>query len=427
MVEKLKGPFLIILVGVLPICLLVIGSPESVNTANSITTYDTAARMAGLSALSLLAFNIILSSRLGIFDRLFLGMDRAYRFHRIIGGTVLILILTHAMLITAKYSSISLMSGYEFLKPNLDIALMAGKLALAAILTLVFFSMYITIRYKWFIIMQRLLGAMIFIGGYHALFVAGTNLQTNWGLLSYFIALGGLAAVLYVYRSILHKPLTKRLSYTVESVTASENITRIWMRPSGKALAFYAGQFGFFRFHSAAVSDESHPFSISSGSDDPRLRVSIKAIGDYTTAIQHVAVGDMVTVEGPYGNFSFTKIRSRQQVWIAGGIGITPFLSMARSLPAGYTVTLFYCTKTRAEAALFLDELEQITQQNPGFRVVTISNDQNQSLDIEAVKNITATDYLLCAPLAMVQSVETQLIDAGIARNHIHYEEFRLK
>ena len=427
MIQRLRGPLLIVFAGLLPVLLLLISSQQSTDFSSPVTTYDTLARMAGLSALSLLALNIILSARLAIFDRLFLGLDRAYRFHRIIGGSVLILLLTHAMLITAKYSSVSLLSGYEFLKPNLDIALMAGKFALLVMLSLIFISIYITVRYKWFIMIQRLLGAMIFIGGYHALFVSGTDLQNNLLLLVYFIAVGGLAAGLYVYRSLLHKSLSKKLSYVVDSVDFSENITRIWLQPLKKSLAFYAGQFGFFRFSSAAVTDESHPFSISSGSNDSRLRISVKSIGDYTSSIRNIQIGDKVSVEGPYGNFSFTKVRSRNQVWVAGGIGVTPFLSMAHSLPAGYTVTLYYCTRTLAEAKLFLDELEQVSNTNPSFRVVPVCNDQDQHLDIETVRKLDASDYLLCAPLPMMHAIEKQLINSGVSRAHIHYEEFRLK
>lgn len=427
MLKEIKGPLLVIVIGIIPACLMLTISPAAFNLSNSAYIIDFFGRITGLVALSLLALNIILSARLAIFDRLFLGMDRAYRIHRIIGGLILILVLIHAMLTTAKYSNISLLSGYEFLKPNLDIALMAGKFALLTLLAGVFISMYITIRYKWFINIQRLIGAMIFFGGYHALFTTGTDLQTNEVLMGYFILIGGLATGLYIYRSILHKSIKNQLKYTVESVSVKDNITQIWLRPLGKALAFYAGQFGFFRFHSSAVNNESHPFSISSGSDNSNLRLSIKSTGSYTTALKNIVSGDTVSVEGPYGNLSFTKMPSTKQVWIAGGIGITPFLSMAQSLSNLYEITLFYCTKTFAEAEFYLQELEQVATNNPGFKIVTVSSDQNQHLSIETLKQIDAGDYLLCASTFMMKSIEKQLIDTGVPRKHIHYEDFNLK
>lgn len=427
MFKKVFGPIVIVLVGLFPIILLLIGSPESHSFATKVSAYDSLARITSLAALSLLALNIVLSARLRIFDRLFLGLDRTYRFHRIIGGSVLILVLVHAMLITAKYSSISLLSGYEYLKPNLDYALMAGKVGLSLMLAGIFVSMYVTIKYKWFINIQRLLGAVIFIGGYHALFVTGTDLKTNNWLLGYFVIIGGLAAGLYIYRSLLHKPIRRQLMYAVESVEVKLGIAQIWLKPVGKALPFYAGQFGFFRFNSAAVDDESHPFTISSGSDDARLRLSIKALGDYSTSIQGVSAGDTVMVEGPYGNFSFTKVSSNKQAWIAGGVGITPFLSMAQSLPTGYDVTLLYCTRTLAEANIFLDELQQVSQRNPGFKVVTVSQDKGQRLSVDMLKKANLTDYLLCAPIGMMRDVESQLVAAGVPSGNIYYEEFELK
>jgi len=428
MYKRLAGPLLIIFVAILPVILFLAFSPVNISSSDlNSGIFDLLARFTALGAISLLSLNIILSARLRIFDRLFLGMDRAYRFHRTIGGVVLILVLVHAMLVTTKYSNISLLSGYEFLKPNFDIAMMLGKLSAAGMLIAVFISMYIKIRYEWFIIIQRLLGAVIFFGGYHALFVSGTDLQTNIALLVYFIFIGGIASGLYIYRSLMHKTVQRQLMYTVESVTVSEGVSRIWLIPVGKSLAFYAGQFAFFSFNSSAVDIESHPFSISSGSDDSRLRIAVKASGDYTAAIQNVSVGDSVSVDGPYGAFSFTKKQSTKQVWIAGGIGITPFLSMAQSLPAGYEVTLFYGTKKMAEANIFMEELNLVSLKNPGFKVVLVCDEQGQRISVDMLRQVPAVDYLICAPLPMMKSLEEQLVYSGISCSNIHYEEFRLR
>lgn len=415
MLKKLIGPILTIAIAVMPVILWSTGGVQT----------DPLAKTAALAGLALLSFNIILSARLPVFDRLFLGLDRAYRAHRLIGGSVVMLVMLHAALIVSKYSSISLLSGYEYLKPNTDIALMAGKFALATMILLVSVSIYIKIKYQWFIITQRLLGAMIFVGGYHALFVAGSDLRSNGPLMAYFVVLGGSAAGLYIYRSLLHKSVKRKLAYEVVSVENKQNITTIWLKPLGKALAFYAGQFAFFQLQSKAVDTESHPFSLSSNSNDTNLRIAAKNSGDYTAQLSGVVAGEKVMVEGPFGQFSFAKQSGKRQVWVAGGIGVTPFLSMAQNLPAGYVVTLYYCTNSLDEA-IFLDELNQIAATNPNLKITTVYTDQNQRITAKQIIDPDIQEYLLCAPPGMMHDLEEQLMKEHVSRSSISYEDFAL-
>jgi len=423
--KKLAGIVLICAVGIAPILLWLIFSPIKLSLTDTNQKIDALAKVAALSGLALLSFNIILSARLAMFERLFLGLDRAYRVHRIIGGSVLILLMLHGALITAKYSNISLLSGFEYLKPNFDVALMLGKVTLVVMIVLITISVYIKVKYQWFVTIQRILGAMIFLGGYHALFVSGSDIRINPPLFAYFILLGGAAAGLYVYRSLFHKSIKRKLEFIVHSVWHGEGITIVWLKPVQKALAFYAGQFAFFQFSSAAVDTESHPFSMSSGSDNSYIRIAAKASGDYTSEVNKLKTGDGVQVEGPYGRFSFTNIRGIKQVWVAGGIGITPFLSMAHSLSSDYQVTLYYCVRTAAQA-IFREELEKIMVEKPYLRVVIVCDDQNQRITGKEMTSNSAEDYLLCAPPAMMHNLEKQLRILGVPKHNIHYEDFAL-
>lgn len=423
--KRYLGTALTIAVAISPVLLWLVFNPNPLLLTGASQKFDALARVTALSGLALLSFNIILSARLRVFDRLFLGLDRAYRAHRLIGGSVLILLMAHAGFMTAKYSSISLLSGYEFLKPSLDVALMIGKLTLGIMMVLVVISLYIKIRYQWFIMVQRLLGAMLFLGGYHALFVSGSDLRANTPLFLYFMVLGGSAAGLYIYRSLFHKSLRRKLDYTVERVRHSQNVTVVWLKPVHRALAFYAGQFAFFQFSSLAVDTESHPFSISSDSDSEQLRIAAKASGDYTKELAKLQPGDGVKVEGPFGQFSFAKISGRTQVWVAGGIGITPFLSMIHSLPSDYKVTLYYCVRTQAEA-IFLPELQKVATQKPGLQIVLVADDAGQRVTGNMLTSKPADEYLLCAPPSMMHSLEQQLKARGVSGRHIYYEDFAL-
>jgi predicted ferric reductase len=89
-----------------------------------------------------------------------------------------------------------------------------------------------------------------------------------------------------------------------------------------------AGQFAFVTF---VKQEGSHPFTIASASETSLSRVvfQIKALGDYTKALgTKLASGQSVMIEGPYGRFTLDHASSDSpQLWVAGGIGITPFLS----------------------------------------------------------------------------------------------------
>ena len=124
-----------------------------------------------------------------------------------------------------------------------------------------------------------------------------------------------------------------RFEYRVESVKAiNDRVVAIEMAPRGRAMRFSPGQFVFVQFFQRGISTEAHPFSVSSTPEDGRLRIVVKALGDYTSRLPALRRGAVARIEGPFGKFSHHNCPNRKQVWIAGGIGITPFLSMAGTL-----------------------------------------------------------------------------------------------
>ena len=117
----------------------------------------------------------------------------------------------------------------------------------------------------------------------------------------------------------------------IKEARIKKSFFEISMVPEHKPIKYKSGQFVFVRFYNQRLTKESHTFSIASKSNDETLRIVVKKLGDYTSNMEELKVGDKVAVEGPYGRFNY-KNYSRDQVWIAGGIGITPFLGMVRDL-----------------------------------------------------------------------------------------------
>lgn len=425
-IKKFQGLVATIIVGAVPVVLWFVFNPAAIDYSTNIAIANVVARVTAVAAISLFAFNVILSARLAIFERLFLGLDRTYRAHRLIGGSVLALLLIHAMAVTFKYSSSSLVGAYEFLKPGTNLALSIGSIALFVMISAVIVSVYIKVKYQWFVTTQRVLGAMIIFGTYHSLFAKGSDLQLNLPLLLFLGAMEMSAIMVYLYRSIFHNSFKQEYQYTVDSVKSDQGILDVWLKPVNGQISYSAGQFAFFKFDSQAVDSESHPFSFGSGSADDRIRIVVKDDGDYTHKLFDIKAGDIATVEGPYGYFTLNRIKSANQVWMAGGIGIAPFLSLAHSLPSDRKATLYYCVATQAQA-IFRNELEQIAAKSKNFKVITICSDTDGRINGKTMIDKSAGDYLLCASLPFMQSIKAQLIAEGIKASNIHYEEFGLK
>ena len=218
------------------------------------------------------------------------------------------------------------------------------------------------------------------------------------------------------------------MSYKVESVSKlSSDVREIILVPLEKRLNYLAGQFAFFTFPSLS-NREQHPFTLSSHPFEDNLRVTIKSLGDYTHNLNdNIQPGDKATVEGPYGHFSASYIKEKEQVWIAGGIGITPFLSLARDMYFNQ-VTLFWCVGNESEA-VYKEELDVIAKENSKFSYVIWPSDNKGHLSLHKmnIEKAGSKGYLICGPDPLKKSITTQLKAAGVKQSAVYYEEFAFR
>jgi predicted ferric reductase len=188
-----------------------------------------------------------------------------------------------------------------------------------------------------------------------------------------------------------------------------------------------AGQFAFVSFESGPTR-EQHPFTISSGAHSD-VRFSIKAAGDFTEGLlSGIPDTSIATVEGPYGAFDYRR-GQQHQLWLAGGIGITPFLSMAEDLDAETRVFLVWSVHDEREAVYEL-ELSRVSGEKQNFDWLVHSTSERGHLDISASGfDFEPNDYsvFICGPLPMRRALVRQLKALGVNRGQIHFEEFRLR
>jgi predicted ferric reductase len=170
-------------------------------------------------------------------------------------------------------------------------------------------------------------------------------------------------------------------------------------------------------------------FSIAS-LQNPEFILVAKNLGVFTSKMKNIKLGTKVMVEGPYGYFSHLNTKNKKQVWLAGGIGVTPFLGMAEKMrnDGGYEVDLYYCTKNSTEAVL-LEELQSITETNKSFRVIPWYSDERGHLNAYKISEMTDglmnRDVFICGPISFSNDITRQLKGMGFPKLNIHSERFK--
>jgi predicted ferric reductase len=241
--------------------------------------------------------------------------------------------------------------------------------------------------------------------------------------------LSALAIAAFVYRSILGRYMVRTYDYLLTEVNRLDrSVAEIVLVPQGEPLRFESGQFVFVSIVHRDVGREAHPFSTVSAPNDPNLRIMVKALGDYTTDLMNLEPPASARVEGPYGRFSYRRVANPDQIWIAGGIGVTPFLSMARSLQTnGHRIDFYYCTEG-SDQAYFSDELFEISDHHLNFRVIPIRKVSLGHITAEDIRGVgrelVTKDFLICGPPAMIKNLKTQFLELGVPKEQIHYEDF---
>lgn len=397
---------------------------------------DAAGRGAGILGLVMLLLAAALSARVPGFDRRFGGLTKLWRTHHLLGAGSLMLLLAHPLLLALAAVADGPDAAIALLFPPLHAwQIWSGWLALVLMMiflapSLAFFGHPDYRRWK---LLHRLAGPAVILALVHA-WQYGRTLPDDidkW----LWLVLAVLAVGAVAWRFVFSRRIG-RLRYTVAQVVAvANNLVELVLEPAGRRrLKYDAGQFVYMAPFDRGLSagyGEEHPYTLSSSPDEEVLRIAIKDLGDASRAIQTIRPGSRVTIEGPYGRF-FPEHEPARQLWIAGGIGITPFLGRARHLlrrGRPVDIRLVYCVQDEARAR-FLDELRSIADQMEGFEVIPHYFYRQGPLDEDFltgnVPELTEREAFVCGPPGLNSLARRLLIGAGISRKSIHTEDFEL-
>lgn len=413
----------------IPVIIWVFMEPLGFRFSDFLSTTTSIGQILGLVGMTLFSLNLILASRLKLLDKYFKGLDKVYVNHHKIGAIAFSLLLFHPIFLVIEYLAISLREASLFFVPFVDMPITWGILSLALMIFLLVLTFYSKIKYHVWKLSHKFMTIVFVFAVLHMLFIS-SDVSRN-GLLRYYIlSLAIIGLILSVRKAFFDKVLVKKFKYIIKKVNRlNENIAEIEMEALGEKMPFESGQFAFFNFISDVVDTESHPFSISSSDKENVLKIVFKNLGDYTSNLMNLKTGDKVLIDGPYGHFSYKKAENKNQIWIAGGIGITPFLGMAETLEPGYDIDMFYSVREVKEA-VYQNQLNEFTQTNKNFRYNLWESKGKGFLTAQAiadrVTNYKDKDIFLCGPALFMESLKKQFVLLGIDIKKIHYENFNL-
>ncbi|MEJ5895487.1 ferredoxin reductase family protein [Aquabacterium sp. G14] len=385
----------------------------------------------GSASIAAMSLTLVLSTRPSWIEPLFGGLDRMYGVHKWLG-----------------IAALALMIGHNTIEPELDnvvretrlgdIAADVGEFALNGFIGLILLSWFkrvpftrLELPWPLWRFTHRFTGLLFAVAAFHQFAIdQPEGLDGTLGLYLNTLSAAGIVAWLFTQ---LVAPFLRPRNFVVDHVEPHGTVTELTLRPAGRPLRWRPGQFAFVSAPDAGMG-EAHPFTIASAPRaDGTLSFGIKALGGWTRRLPtRLAPGKHLRVEGPYGRFVFRK-RVRRQLWLAGGIGITPFLAWAEALTEAdqQEITLVWAVTTRAEA-FAAERLSAIAARHPGLTVHIVASAEDGRLTAARLAQLTPftlrdAELFYCGPAGLRDAIVSDLQATGQGPRRIHHEAFELR
>lgn len=382
------------------------------------------------SGVGLILASLLLMQREVRLARLLGGLERMYGWHHHLGVLGYVCLLAHPLLLAAAQPQTG--RAWQVLWPPVEHALAgliwSGWAALCCLMLGLALALLPAqwLRYELWRRLHGLLGLAVLLLCVH-LWCAELPLW-YWAIPLLMLAL------------LLWRVLRADVGYAAHAAqvtavhTLAQDAVEVTLKLAhGPRPGMLAGQFVLVAFHDGPGyrgCREFHPFTLSAVLADGQLCLGIKALGNCTRGMQDLCVGVAARVQGPFGRF-LPPHTEGPALWLAGGIGITPFIAALRAGAPRHAVRLIYLHRDASDAA-YVEELQQLAGQLPHFELqIVMSGAQLADLAslLPTAQELCAPEAepwhcWLCGPPGLVDHARRLLRQRGVARAHIHYERF---
>jgi predicted ferric reductase len=395
----------------------------------------------GIFAYGYFLNTLILSTRLPVFDRIF-GQDRVMVLHGYLAVLALLFAGIHAAFKISFYFAITRQTVLGIASLAIFAAVIAVTLTamvsgrLQRISSMQKLRTWLTAKtlfdYSKLKLFHNLTSVAALLAAIHVFMAYSTKeSQTRMAIMN---GWAGTALALYIWHKFIRPILLRRKSWTVTEVNRlGPGIAEISMeRNAGNFKGQKAGQFAYFRFLSSECGMEEHPFTIASRPGSTSLSIIFKELGDYTAKLKNIKPGTTALVNGPYG--LFTPLQKNPLLFIAGGIGITPFRAILQEWThsgiEAPTVLIWSCRN--ADQMIHREFFEECDKLHDNFTFVPVLTGEGgqsrieQSLLEKHIDQATLdrTEVFICGPDSLNKACATMLTSIGIHKKNIRYEKF---
>ena len=416
----------------------------------------------GFFALYIFVVLTIMGTRFFILERAF-GLDRLIRIHKKIAPLAIILVFVHVICRVFVFAKSKGMSwdwdfAFQFFPYSWDITENALVFARWAVLALVFASVIaqagrVFVPFRMWKPTHSLLYCAAAIGFAHSIIVGHDVRFFPLVLVWFILFLPWLGLVSYRLRYLMAR--ASNHVWVLEGVdyeTHDTHTCRFFRRGDEDFLKKWSpGQFALFRMKSKLWGwTEPHPFTLSCVPEPEKICCTVKGVGNFSKKLRTAKPGTRFLCEGPYGIFTPDFEREKNLIFIAGGIGITPFLSIIRYIfknNLDVDVTLIWGNKAKKDIVAY-SELSRYAKSSDRLKVVHVLSEQKitEKLLEETSKdgflweqgyvsgqllkkyiNPEGATYYLCGPPPMQRFILSELRDAfGVSSRKVRRELFIL-
>ncbi|AHM62876.1 oxidoreductase FAD/NAD(P)-binding domain protein [Flammeovirgaceae bacterium 311] len=390
----------------------------------------------GFIALSLFGLQFLFSGRFNWVAPTY-GMDNIIQYHRELGIIAFLFLLAHPFTLILKNQAY-----LAYFDPRVNlmraIALNYVSLGVIAIIATSIWRTSFKLNYeKWRLLHGFLALSIIFVGVVHSIQV-GHYLDPLWKKIA-LAAFMALFAYLTIHTRIVRPWLNKKYPYKVVEVKEEiGDCHSLTLAPNGhKKLEYIPGQFAWISICDTPFTLQQHPFSFASSARDNTITFTAKAMGDFTGSWKKIKKGRKAFLEGPFG--SFTPEEDSHLFLLMGGIGVTPCMSMLRTMRDDKDprkAILIYANKDWDDIT-FREELDELCGQ---INLTVIHVLEKTPKDWKGEEGFVDQDmlkkylpdkpnewmYFLCGPMPMMDIGEESLRNLGVDWHRIYSERFEI-